>query len=92
MARFPWLPVEEDGRLHDPVLRENFVERIYALHELNSLREEGLTRGKLIAYHSRYKLHCWPIHSLITANWGVLSPRYMSGNRWTRGLLLIASG
>lgn len=56
MARFPWLPVEEDGRLHDPVLRENFVERIYALHELNSLREDGLTRGKLIAYHSRYKL------------------------------------
>lgn len=56
MARFPWLPVEEDGRLHDPVLRENFVERIYALHELNRLREEGLTRGKLIAYHSCYKL------------------------------------
>jgi Uncharacterized conserved protein len=56
MARYPWLPVEEDGRLHDPVLRENFVERIYALHELNSLREGGLTRGKLIAYHSRYKL------------------------------------
>ena len=24
----PWLPVEEDGRLHDPVLRENFVERV----------------------------------------------------------------
>lgn len=56
MARFPWLPVEEDGRLNDPQLRENFVERIYALHELNSLRASGLTRGKLIAYHSRYKL------------------------------------
>lgn len=56
MARYPWLPVEEDGRLHDPVLRENFVERLYALHELHSLRDEGLTRGKLIAYHSRYKL------------------------------------
>ncbi|KNC08753.1 membrane protein [Klebsiella sp. RIT-PI-d] len=56
METFPWLPVEEDGRLHDPLLRENFVERIYALHELNSLREAGLTRGELIAYHSRYKL------------------------------------
>ncbi len=53
---FPWLPVEEDGRLHDPLIRENFVERIYALHELSSLREAGLTRGELIAYHSRYKL------------------------------------
>ncbi|POP42860.1 hypothetical protein CHU32_10830 [Superficieibacter electus] len=56
METFPWLPVEEDGRLHDPLIRENFVERIYALHELNSLREAGLTRGELIAYHSRYKL------------------------------------
>ncbi len=26
MARYPWLPVEEDGRLHDPLLRESFVE------------------------------------------------------------------
>ncbi|MDU2939676.1 MAG: DUF523 and DUF1722 domain-containing protein [Enterobacteriaceae bacterium] len=56
METFPWLPVEEDGRLHDPLIRENFVERIYALHELNTLREAGLTRGELIAYHSRYKL------------------------------------
>lgn len=56
MAAFPWLPVEEDGRLHDPQLRENFVERIYALHELNGIREQGLTRGALIDYHSRYKL------------------------------------
>ena len=56
MERHPWLPVEEDGRLHDPHIRENFVERIYALHELNSVRERGLTRGELIAYHSRYKL------------------------------------
>lgn len=56
MKTFPWLPVEEDGRLHDPMIRENFVERVYALHELNSVRERGLTRGELIAYHSRYKL------------------------------------
>ncbi|WP_436857080.1 YbgA family protein [Citrobacter tructae] len=56
MARYPWLPVEEDGRLHDPQIRENFVERIYALHELNGIRQQGLTRGALIDYHSRYKL------------------------------------
>lgn len=56
MTTFPWLPVEEDGRLHDPAIRENFVERIYALHELNRLRTQGLTRGALIAFHSRYKL------------------------------------
>ncbi|RRZ93777.1 2-thiouracil desulfurase family protein [Erwinia sp. 198] len=56
MKQMPWLPVEEDGRLHDPVLRENFVERIYTLHEFNQLWRSGLTRGKLIAFHSRYKL------------------------------------
>ncbi|AWH88243.1 YbgA family protein [Limnobaculum parvum] len=56
MNAMPWLPVEEDGRLHDPHIRENFVERIYALHELNQLRQQGLTRGALMAYHSRYKL------------------------------------
>ena len=56
MARYPWLPVEEDGRLHDPVLRENFIARVFALHELNAVRASGLTRRALLAYHSRYKL------------------------------------
>lgn len=54
--KYPWLPVEEDGRLHDPVLRENFIARIFALHELNAIRAKGLTRRALLAYHSRYKL------------------------------------
>lgn len=56
MKRFPWLPVEEDGRLHDPDLRENFIARICALHELNQLRLEGITRSGMVAFHSRYKL------------------------------------
>ncbi|HKM98715.1 MAG TPA: 2-thiouracil desulfurase family protein [Buttiauxella sp.] len=54
--QLPWLPVEEDGRLYDPAIRENFVERIYTLYELNKLRNAGLTRGGLIEFHSRYKL------------------------------------
>lgn len=54
--QLPWLPVEEDGRLYDPAIRENFVERIYTLYELNKLRKSGLTRGGLIGFHSRYKL------------------------------------
>lgn len=55
-AEMPWLPVEEDGRLHDPALRENFVGRICALHEFNQMWQRGLTRAQLIAFHSRYKL------------------------------------
>lgn len=66
MDTYPWLPVEEDGRLQDPVLRENFVARLYALHELHTLRERGLTRGELMAFHSRYKLlllaHSQPLY------------------------------
>jgi len=56
LEAYPWLPVEEDGRLHDPVLRENFIERVFALHSLNMLRKNGLTRRSLLDFHSRYKL------------------------------------
>ncbi|MFC3394952.1 YbgA family protein [Brenneria rubrifaciens] len=54
--QMPWLPIEENGRLHDPALRENFIERVYTLHELQQLWRQGLSRGALIAFHSRYKL------------------------------------
>lgn len=56
MREMPWLPVEEDGRLHDDAIRENFVERVYALYEFNQLCKAGLTRHALVAFHSRYKL------------------------------------
>lgn len=56
LEAYPWLPVEEDGRLHDPILRENFVARVFALHELNMLRKNGLTRRTLQDFHSRHKL------------------------------------
>ncbi|OON38931.1 hypothetical protein BTJ39_16355 [Izhakiella australiensis] len=56
MAAMPWLPVEEEGRLNDAAIRENFVERVYTLHELNRLWRSGLTRAKLMDFHSRYKL------------------------------------
>lgn len=56
MRQLPWLPVEEDGRLNDHRIRENFIERVFALYELNKLQQSGLTRGKLVDFHSRYKL------------------------------------
>lgn len=51
----PELPIEEDGRLHDAVLRENFITRVYAHADWQQLCREGLTRKALVAYHSRYK-------------------------------------
>jgi len=54
-ARRPDLPVEEEGRLHDPVLRENFISRVYAYADWQHLRAQGLSRGALVQFHSRYK-------------------------------------
>lgn len=51
----PNLPVEENGRLHDPVLRENFVTRVFAYAHWQGLERTGLTRRRLIEFHSRYK-------------------------------------
>jgi len=56
MNHFPLLPVEEDGRLHDPKLRENFVERIFALKRWREALAEGRTRGNLVAFHTAHKL------------------------------------
>ena len=54
-ALHPDLPVEEDGRLNDPVLRENFLTRVFAYSAWQQLLQEGLTRRGLTEFHSRYK-------------------------------------
>ncbi len=79
MKQYPWLPVEEDGRLHDPVLRENFVERVFALHELNTLRKNGLTRRALLDFHSRYKLQLLAHHQ---AGYRAIGPFVASLYEW----------
>lgn len=53
---FPLLPVEEEGRLHDPALRENFLERVFALQRYRELLARGRTRAGLIDFHGRHKL------------------------------------
>ena len=53
--RHPNLPVEEDGRLNDAVLRENFVTRVFAYSAWQQLLKEGVTRRALTEFHSRYK-------------------------------------
>ncbi|TLX61802.1 hypothetical protein DN820_19505 [Stutzerimonas nosocomialis] len=51
----PDLPVEEEGRLNDPVLRENFLTRVFAYAEWQRLLAGELTAKALIDYHARYK-------------------------------------
>jgi uncharacterized protein YbgA (DUF1722 family)/uncharacterized protein YbbK (DUF523 family) len=55
MEANPQLPVEEDGRLCDPILRENFVLRVFAYHDWQQLCAQGITAAALIRFHSRYK-------------------------------------
>ncbi len=56
MEHFPLLPVEEDGRLHDIHLRENFIERIFIYKRWRDLVEHNKTRGGLVDFHTAHKL------------------------------------
>lgn len=55
MARRPWLPVEEEGRLNDPVLRENFFERVFVHYRWRQTNVTGITPAALVEFHSRHK-------------------------------------
>jgi uncharacterized protein YbgA (DUF1722 family)/uncharacterized protein YbbK (DUF523 family) len=55
LAAFPLLPVEEEGRLHDPVLRENFIERVFIMQRWHKLCREGLNPGALVRFHTIHK-------------------------------------
>lgn len=56
LDRWPTLPVEEDGRLNDPGLRENFVERVFAYHRLEDFFGSPWTVGDLVRFHTDEKL------------------------------------
>ncbi len=53
--RYPLMPLEEEGRLHDPALRENFVLRVYTHHNYRTEVLEEPSYHKLIQFHSSYK-------------------------------------
>jgi uncharacterized protein YbgA (DUF1722 family)/uncharacterized protein YbbK (DUF523 family) len=56
LERFPALPVEEEGRLHDPRLRESWIERVFAYRRLRSLFAGRPTLRRLVAFHTAHKL------------------------------------
>ncbi|WNO60812.1 DUF523 and DUF1722 domain-containing protein [Rheinheimera sp. MMS21-TC3] len=55
MQRYPWLPIEEDGRLFDAEHKENFITRLFACHDYQQMMLDGFTVGKLVKFHSKYK-------------------------------------
>jgi uncharacterized protein YbgA (DUF1722 family)/uncharacterized protein YbbK (DUF523 family) len=56
VGEMPNLPIEEEGRLNDPALRENFVERVFAYQRLRALFSGRWTIHSLVVFHSMHKL------------------------------------
>jgi uncharacterized protein YbgA (DUF1722 family)/uncharacterized protein YbbK (DUF523 family) len=56
IERFPLLPVEEEGRLNDPRLRENFIERVFAYRRLRDLFSGSWSLGSLVRFHTAHKM------------------------------------
>lgn len=56
VAHFPRVPVEEEGRLNDPKLRETFIEQIFTLQRWRHTLERGRRLGNLVDFHTRHKL------------------------------------
>jgi len=56
MQAQPLLPVEEEGRLSDPILRENYLQRVFVYHRWQVLEAQGMTPARLVDFHTRHKL------------------------------------
>lgn len=56
MERFLFIPVEDDGRLHDPALRENFIARVFVFRRWKELQNSGGKIKDIISFHTDHKL------------------------------------
>jgi uncharacterized protein YbgA (DUF1722 family) len=56
MRAYPSLPVEDEGRLGDPKLCENFIERVFAYQRLRELFRGRWTAGRVVDFHTAHKL------------------------------------
>jgi uncharacterized protein YbgA (DUF1722 family) len=56
MEHFPLLPVEDEGRLHDPDLRENFIDRIFTLKRWREALAKKEGRGVVVDFHTVHKI------------------------------------
>lgn len=67
--RYPFLPIEDEGRLSDPRLRENFAERVFAYRRVRDLFAARWTAADLVAFHAAHKLllmaHSTPIYRML---------------------------
>ncbi len=85
MKRFPLIPVEEEGRLHDDRLRENFIERIFTLRRWQQTLElacsdNGCKLGPLVEFHERHKFLLSSHSPQITSGLGKIVAETQSRN------------
>ncbi len=65
MEHFPLIPVEDEGRIHDPKLRENFIERVFTMKRWRETLAAKWSIGNLVDFYTRHKfliLSHSPIH------------------------------
>lgn len=55
MDTFPLLPVEDERRMHDPSLRENFIERVFVYRRWQEYIKEDGSLGGLVSFHTDHK-------------------------------------
>ena len=55
MKTLPLIPVEDEGSLHDPVIRENFIVRVFCFNRLQTFLKERFTMGALVSFHTKHK-------------------------------------
>ena len=54
--RFPLIPATDDERFNDPVLRENFIERVFVFHRWLEFLKKGGRAGNILEFHTNHKL------------------------------------
>jgi len=52
---FPLIPIEDEDRLNDPEIRQNFIARVFGYHRWQNLLGSRLTRGSLVGFHTHHK-------------------------------------
>lgn len=56
LRHFPLLPAEDEDRLHDPLLRQNFIERVFTLRRYRDTIRSRRSRGALVDFHADHKM------------------------------------
>ena len=64
MGSLPNLPVEEEGRLNDPRLRENFISAIFAYRRWTAMARDGITINGIMQFHARHKYQLMAHHQI----------------------------